>query len=271
MPRNPRSEQEFDHVKEIILVRHAETPHNQAGKVGPFIATPKELLSVGLLPDHEVPLTKRGKSQAAYLGTLLSQYWPDCKKSNVYFDSGYLRTVQTMDAIISRWRLASELRKNRDSHLALREREPGYPFNMTITQVNQYFPWYAEYAKIVGKFYERRPGGESIADVCNRVHMFLNSLRRARQGERVFIVTHGRVMLAFRYWLERRTIRNPEHLVTGPDVKNCEVLIYQRKMDPPERRFEPVLEAPAKILEKFEQKFPTHGDEQSKKKWPHIR
>lgn len=77
-----------------------------------------------------------------------------------------MRAKETLVEILKAWRLFKSTQTKRDSHIDLRERDPGYSFNITVTQVNQYFPWYNEYASIVGRFYERRLGGENIADVC---------------------------------------------------------------------------------------------------------
>lgn len=220
------------HVDEIVLVRHGETDRNTARRIGKFIATSEELHKMGILPDYLVPLNLRGRRQAACLGQIIKKRHPSCLESNIFFDSGYLRTIETLDVILSTWGQESARNPVRESHLELREREGGYPFNMSVTELCRYFPWYLEYASIVGPFFERRPGGESIADVCLRVHMFLNSLRRKRKGQKVFIVTHGGVMLAFRFWLERWSLDKSDGLFTkGNESRNCNVLIYKRDRD----------------------------------------
>jgi len=220
-------ERATDHVHEIILVRHGESAHNIADKAGPFIATTKAIMTMDWQPDHKIPLTEAGRFQATLVGQLLKKHHPAAIDSDIFFDSGYQRAVDTLNTILEQWQIDPKVGTKRRHHLDLREREPGYTFSMSSTQVNQFFPWYEEYATIVGKFYERRPGGESIADVCSRVHMFLNSLRRARQGQRVFIVTHGRVILAFRYWLEKHSAQEATDMVTK-DEENCAVRIYRR-------------------------------------------
>lgn len=255
-----------DHVEEIVLVRHGLTARNEGHRIGKFISSRVELAKVGVLPDHEVSLAERGKVQAKLIGKVLSRMRPDLRELHRFFDSGYLRTIQTLDRILRAFQLDTEAGGRRRHHLDLREREPGYPFNMTITEANQFFPWYPEYARIVGEFFERPPGGESIADVCSRVHMFLTSLRRAHSGRRVMVVAHGGVILAFKFWLEKRNVQEAEQLFKE-SVDNCQALIYRRVKgkgqykfdhDPSEAR---VRECFVKLMDQWEKENVKRDDE----------
>lgn len=225
-----------EHAREIILVRHGESERNVISKAGKFAATSKDLHAYGILPDHKVQLTADGRLQAQCLGLALRDAVPDAADCHVFFDSGYSRAADTLSIILDQLGVsAEEQRIRRRSHLDLRERDPGFTFNMTVTQVNMYFPWWEEYEKVVGGFYARYPGGESVADVCSRVHMFLNSIRRARRDERVFVVTHGRVMIAFRYWLEKWGAADADKLFQEGEYENCTTFRYLRM--PEERCF----------------------------------
>lgn len=216
-----------NHVAEIVLVRHGETNENVAERVGRFYASALEQLRSGFLPDHKISLTETGRSQADMIGRVLAKHVPACRDYDIYFDSGYKRTMETLDLILKAFAVDVDAEGKRNSHIDLREREPGYHAVMTVTDVNQYFPWYQEYEARMGKFYASSPGGESVAHVCSRVHMFLNSLRRARVGQKAFVVTHGRVMLAFRYWLEKWAPFEADELFEA-EPQNCQVLIYKR-------------------------------------------
>ena len=221
------------HVKELIIVRHGETDRNIVRKIGHFPVRSDELHRTGFLPDYQIALNEVGRSQAICIGGALATVYPKSKECDVYFDSGYKRTRETLDLILNQWGITKQIEPKQHSHLDLREREAGYPFNMTITELNRNFPWYQEYADTVGRFYERPPGGESIADVCSRVHMFLNSLRSARPNQRVFIVTHSGVMLAFKYWLLKRSVPDEAELLFDEEtINNCCVMIYRHKHKP---------------------------------------
>ncbi len=213
---------EHEHVKEIVIVRHGQTLYNVVPRVGRFLASTPALIQVGGLPDHEVPLSDRGEEQARAVGKRVAHLAP----FDVYFDSGYKRSCETLNLLLEAFPESERAASKRRSHLDLREGEPGYLFNMTVTEVNRHFPWYQEYEAVFGKFYATPPGGESIAHVCSRVHMFLVSLRRARAGKRVLIVTHGRVMLCFRYWLEKIPASEVSKLFEDTQIGNCDVLRY---------------------------------------------
>jgi broad specificity phosphatase PhoE len=186
--------------------------------------------------DYEVGLTPKGETQAQCIGKALEELYPDCRNSNVFFHSIYKRAETTLENILKAWPKTGTFQRQIEHRLDLRERDGGYQFNMTITENNQYFPWYQEYADTVGKFFEKPPGGESIADVCSRIHMFLNSLRRAHPDERIFVVTHGGTMIAFEYLLLRLDIDEvTKRFEEKQKIRNCEVHIYYR--DEKNRRF----------------------------------
>lgn len=239
-----------DHVDEIIIVRHGQTVRNTVGRIGRFIANRDELSKSQITSDYEVTLDPIGINQAKCMGTALNSMYPRCRDCSTFFHSGYVRTKQTMALILGELGFEKDFEDRIEEQIELREREPGYHFNMTATEINNYFPWYMEYADTTGPFLERPPGGESIADVCSRVHMFLNSLRRAHSRERVFVVAHGGVMLAFRFWLEQHRLSDVDRLFTKAErVPNCGILIYRR--DHEHRKFDPQTELVKRITDKY--------------------
>lgn len=221
-----------DHVDEIIIVRHGQTVRNTVERIGRSISNRDQLSNARIISDREVTLDAIGIKQARCMGKALNLVYQDCRDCTTFFNSGYERTKQTLNLILGELGFQKDFESRIQEQIELREREPGYHFNMTATEINTYFPWYLEYAHTTGPFFERPPGGESIADVCSRVHMFLNSLRRAHARERVFVVAHGGVMLAFRFWLEKHVLSDAEKLFSKEErVNNCGILIYQRDHD----------------------------------------
>jgi broad specificity phosphatase PhoE len=183
------------------------------------------------MPDHEVRLNARGVAQAKWIGRVLREKW-GFERFDVYFDSGYRRSAETLDLILKAFPPEERIPDKRRSHIDLRERDAGYPFFMTVEDQRAFFPWWTEYEKRLGPIYSRPPGGESIADSWLRVHMFLNSLRRARPGEDILIVTHGRTMLGFKYWMEKIPSDKVSSLYrTHRLIKNCEVWWYRYRND----------------------------------------
>lgn len=55
---------------------------------------------------------------------------------------------------------------------------------------------------LLGKMYYRPPGGESWADVAQRLRSVLGDLVRAEDGRRVLVVTHDATVMLLRYVLE---------------------------------------------------------------------
>jgi broad specificity phosphatase PhoE len=154
------------------------------------------------------------------------------KRFDAYFDSGYRRSIETLDLILRALPTRERRQADRCSHLDLRERDTGYPFLMTACEGDTFFPWWREYEEMVGPIYSRPPGGESIADAWQRVHMFLNSMRRSRAGDDVLIVTHGRIMLGFKYWMERHPACDVNRLYKERSrIRNCEAWWYRYDID----------------------------------------
>ena len=101
-------------------------------------------------------------------------------------------------------------------NLFVRERDPGFTYDMTEAEAEAAFPWLNEYWHTFGGFFARPPGGESLADVVGRVHTFLNTLFRDRAGQKVMVVTHGGTIRCFRFALERWDYEQAAHRLAGP-------------------------------------------------------
>jgi broad specificity phosphatase PhoE len=82
-------------------------------------------------------------------------------------------------------------------------------------------------------FLFRPPQGESLADVCQRIKIVIDTLGRECDGKNVVIVCHGHVMRAFRIILERMSLKKTnEYLITKEEwgrVPNCSIIHYTRE------------------------------------------
>jgi broad specificity phosphatase PhoE len=191
----------------LVLVRHAESERNRARRVGVFLADDAARAEVGGHPDHLVALTARGCAQAE--------------------DSGYVRTAATLSGILAAW--GDDERPRRATDLALRERDIGYTWNMTVTEAEAAFPWLQGYWDTTGPFFAKPPGGESVAEVCVRVRAFLDRARREHAGQRVVAVTHGRTIAALRCVLEGWDVARTEAYLHGPSARNASITVYERE------------------------------------------
>ena len=207
-----------------MLVRHGQSLRNVAK--GGNVYFPDADAREGLRgqSDHLTPLTDKGRAQAREVGVSLRQ------KFGVFdylYHSGYQRTIQTADELLSVYDEAERAQIRVRHNLFLREREAGYTFDMTTDEANAAFPWLQEYWETFGRFFARPPGAESLADVAQRVYNFIGMLFRDRGNQRVLVVCHGGTMHMFRFWLERWTYEEVADRWEKEPIANCAMLVYR--------------------------------------------
>ena len=141
----------------ILIVRHGESKGNINHDV--YKDT----------PDYAVKLTDAGKQQAFGAGDQIGNIIQS-ESYGVYY-SPYFRSRQTMDCALTK--LDTSLCKFQREEVRLREQEycgrlyDGYEKHLLDDARNKY-----------GKFFYRMDGGESGADVFDRVSDFLSTLNR---------------------------------------------------------------------------------------------
>ena len=118
-----------------------------------------------------------------------------------------------------------------ETNLYIRERDPGYTYDMTEAEARESFPWIEEYWRTFGGFFSRPPGGESLADVVSRVDTFLRSLYRDWAGRRVLVVVHGGTIRCLRFVLERWAYEKVDQLMRDDPPANCGVTTYRATGD----------------------------------------
>jgi broad specificity phosphatase PhoE len=151
----------------LYLIRHGETAHNRDGR--------------GLGRD-DVPLTPFGELQASALGGRLAAVPLDR-----VFSSPLGRARQTAEALIGGRGIPVEIRHE------LIEMDVGESDGLTILEVQERFPqflaaWRSESCAAV-----KMPGGESLADVAERLGPFLTELRET-PAQAVAVVSHNFVI-----------------------------------------------------------------------------
>lgn len=209
--------------KQLVLVRHAESLLNVIQAKSPsFFVTAEERKPFIGFPDHKVGLTERGVVQAQKTGKGLFE---GSFKFDAVYDSGYERTVRTLDHILEAYTPTEREKMQRFHDLSLREREGGYSYCMLKAEMDASFAWLQEYWQTLGPVLARPVGGESIADVITRVQVCLHHIFLANEGKNVLIVLHGRVLSAVRYVLEGWSLQELEDRLGGH--KNCGVTRYE--------------------------------------------
>jgi broad specificity phosphatase PhoE len=213
-----------DRPARLVVIRHGESLRNLAKKGETYFADDAARRRIQGIPDHKIALTEEGHRQARATGVVLREMFPP---PDYLYHSGYLRTLQTAEDVLEAYseeeRSSIQVRMNE----FLRERDPGYTYDMTTEEAEAAFPWLNEYWNTFGSFLSRPPGGESIADVTARVYTVLNMLFRDRAGMNIFLVTHGGTIRAIRYLLEHHTYDWASKWPKGERPGNCGITVYE--------------------------------------------
>jgi 2,3-bisphosphoglycerate-dependent phosphoglycerate mutase len=209
----------------LVIVRHAESDRNKAKKGTVYFADESARKHIKGIPDHKICLTAKGEKQSLQTGN------PIAETFGVFdhiFHSDYERIKGTVDGILKAYSAKDQKCMQVHTSMLLRERDPGYTYDMTQEEAESFFPWLSEYWQTFGGFFAQPPGGESLAQVCQRVQMFLDMLSREHIGENILIVTHGGVLRALRFLLENWSYEqalHPEDKLWSP--ANCGVTDYK--------------------------------------------
>ena len=209
----------------LVLLRHAESERNKIKRGAVYFQNEYDRTTVKGIPDYQIPITDQGASQAAKTGEGLRD---DFGTFYYIYHSGYLRTKQTMEGVLGAY--APEEQEKMRAKIRMdpfiRERDPGYCYDMTQEEAEHNFPWLKDYWKTFGGFFGQPPGGESLAQMTNRVYLFVNMLFRDRGGKKILVVTHGGTLRCFRFILERWDYNQALKWPPGESPKNCSLTIY---------------------------------------------
>jgi len=208
----------------LVLIRHGESVRNKIKKGAVYFADEFARRDIEGIPDQEIPLSEEGWRQAREIGPKLRERFgaPDYA-----YHSGYLRTMQTMEGALQAYAAEERALIKERMNLFIRERDPGYAYDMTKEEGEDAFPFLDHYWKMFGGFFAQPIGGESLAKVTERVYLFLNMLFRDRGGKKVFVFTHGGTIRCFRFLLEHWNYDQALKWPPGQSPKNCGVTAYR--------------------------------------------
>ncbi|REE94869.1 histidine phosphatase family protein [Thermomonospora umbrina] len=210
-------------LESLILTRHGESVGNVAHQVArEALGDPTERVDIPER-DADVPLSERGRLQAAALGRRLAALPPD-ERPTAVVASPYLRALDT--ATIALTALAHPPRLEIDERF--RDRETGVLHGLTAHGVRVRYPEEDERRARLGKYYYRPPGGESWADVLLRLRSAYNDLDLDHPGERVLVVAHDVVVVLTRHIAERLSEAEAMEVERTP-VGNCSFTRWVRR------------------------------------------
>ncbi len=208
--------------KQLILVRHAESVRNKA-KSSVYFADEYARRHVQGIADYKIPITEVGKKHALKTGKYIRERFGSF---DYIYHSGYKRTEDTLQAILKAYSEEERDKMKYRHNLFIRERDPGYAYDMTEPEAKKAFPWLQEYWNTYGGFFAYPVGGESIAKMTERVHQFLGMIFAQHAGQKIMVVTHGGTIRAFRFLLEHWDYEQAISWPPGSEPKNCGVTVY---------------------------------------------
>lgn len=206
----------------IYLVRHGESLLNAGGEEARHI------------PDHALPLTDKGRQRALEAGKVLykevhSGFVGDNWRMWV---SPYKRARETTE-IINKILSFKTNTIREDSMLV--EMDFGLFDGLSKAEIQEMYP--AEWNKFQkdrlekGKFFARRPGGESALDVEMRVRLFLDTIFRDYNyggPKNIIVVCHGAFMNVF---LKTFLHKSHEWYYEQGNPSNCSIIKIERYDD----------------------------------------
>lgn len=151
----------------------------------------------------------------------------ECEPETIVRCAGSEPSCEDVVVILEAYTAEERTRMRIRSNLFIRERDPGYTYEMTTEEADAAFPYLRNYWKEFGGFLAVPPGGESIAQMCQRVYLFIKKLYNDRVGERVLVITHGGTIRAFRYILEHWTYNQVLTEWHGNAPQNCSLTTYE--------------------------------------------
>ena len=202
----------------LWLLRHGESE----GNVAALAAYRDGLSRLDLAArDADVPLTGLGRTQAAAVGRWLAALPPQERPTRVLC-SPYRRAVQTLEGALSG---GLDVPAHTDERL--RERDLGIFDGLTGRGIHELHAEESVRRRHLGKLWYRPPGGESWADVVLRVRSLLGTTLPHLAGERVLLVTHQAVVMAFRIALEGLDEETALRIDRDDPQPNCALTRYE--------------------------------------------
>jgi len=208
----------------IVLVRHGESERNALKGDQIFYPPTKLGEALSAIPSENMPLSKTGWQQARVTGEALRKRYG---MFDHIYHSGMHRVNETTEGILEAYSDEERARMPLSHNLRIRERDPGYTYGMTAEEASAAFPWLQRHFEVVGKFFGRPPGGESVADVALRVGPFFKKINAENAAESLLIVTHGGVISSFRYYIEGWGYQQARELVGEASSACCGVTVFE--------------------------------------------
>lgn len=214
-------QQEATMPMDLMLIRHGRSKANEAQQADKNGEDMTPHLDVYDKHDFEQRLASTGIKQAQKARRWMLANDVDPEEFDARFVSPYYRTLETAAHLGGTALWVPDAR--------LVERDWGSYGAMTIKERQERYPE-TERMRELSSFFTRFDGGESVYDVYCRFRDFLGTLSREMKDKRVLAVTHGELMWAARFTIERMMPHEWEALDRDKTkrISNCAILWYTR-------------------------------------------
>mmetsp|Transcript_14626 Transcript_14626/g.26222 ORF Transcript_14626/g.26222 Transcript_14626/m.26222 type:complete len:299 (+) Transcript_14626:100-996(+) len=205
--------------KRIILMRHGQT-HGYTHCCDCKVAG---LPVCSLKPEMERPLTEEGKLQALRAGIALKHVVGD--ETCTFFVSPYKSCKQTFSYVSGSFQDMGSCQVVEDPRLRNQDRGDWY-----LTNPAEKVEDYMKDSEAVGKFFYRWPGGESAADVHDRMSSFMETMYRKWQHvdrpDNFVIITHS---VCIQAWIHRWFHLDVETFNRLEKFKNGQIAVMEKQ------------------------------------------
>lgn len=208
---------------DVVLARHGQSEANVVQKKLRDDLSRERIRELYDRPDWLHRLSQLGIEQAIHAGDWIRQNIGAVAAFDVVYFSPFMRTRETAAYLCGDEKV---LLTPEDRII---ERDWGQFGKLSKAEQEKHFPHtYRE--KNANPLYVRLDGGESMIDVYGRIRDMQGTLHREYSNGRVLMVTHGDLMNAWRYAVERMLPEDWQALDKDRtyDFKNCSVLQYSR-------------------------------------------
>ncbi|MGW5688999.1 histidine phosphatase family protein [Nonomuraea sp. NPDC003754] len=192
---------DVDRLADLFAVRHGQSEANVLFAAA-IAAERSELEITG--PDSQVPLSALGRRQALRVGDHVASL-PASARPEVLVCSPYNRARQTLEEIVAAASRRGVILGPARYDERLVDRRMGEWELLLPAMIHRRFPGAASDIQSQGEFLHRPPGGESFADVAERLASFLDDVHRTYHGQRVLLIAHDAVVLMLRRLIEGLT------------------------------------------------------------------
>jgi 2,3-bisphosphoglycerate-dependent phosphoglycerate mutase len=192
---------------ELIVVRHGQSTSNAAFAAGATSVSGR---------DADIDLTPLGAEQSVALGEAIAG-WPPDRRPEVALCSPFLRARRTYEIAAAAAEAHGVTLPVARIDNRLPDRDMGDLELRPWPVIAASYPSEVDRANTEGVYHYRPPGGESLADVADRLLSLLGDINHEYAGRRVIVIAHDAIVAILHYLIDRPSLEDfTRHLGENP-------------------------------------------------------